>query len=93
MRNAHGYAVLTHPDCKVERDTCRCAHHGGIFHVAPGKSAADVGYLCPNCGDVICPACARLMRAGQPCVPLEELLRAIERQHEKSRAVAEYGMT
>jgi hypothetical protein len=70
----HGYAVWSHASGRqTERDTFRCAHHGGHVVIPPGK-AQDVSGWCSRCAALVCVACASTGR----CVPLERQIKAME---------------
>lgn len=99
MRNAGGYAVITAPEpttvnfdrlrCETvsgthESDVYSCVHCNRIVHVKPGAIPEELGSMCRNCMQMVCPACA-----PGPCVPWLKKLEVAER---RGQALRSYGM-
>lgn len=86
MRNPQGYATVIGDlqrgattlvengvrYTEAEIDTYTCAHCNRVVHVPVRADPADVGGLCKQCMNLICPRCT----AKGVCVPWEkEMLR------------------
>lgn len=100
MRRPGGYATITAPEptrvnfdrlrCEVvgegtfEADTYTCAHDNRIVHVKPGAIPEELGSMCRNCMQMVCPACA-----PGPCVPW---LKKLEMAERRDRALRSYGV-
>lgn len=90
MRNPQGYATvvgdLRHGDITIvesgvrhtesEVDTFTCGHCNCVKHVPPKTDAADIGGLCKQCMQLICPRCASIRH----CIPFEKKLEMMERR-------------
>ena len=89
MRNPKGYAVVTNVDGRVrEFDTYTCAHCQRVTHVMAGQKPEDLGGLCRHCMGLVCSQCV-----DAPCVPAEEMIRAIERRWEREEMLRSLGIT
>ena len=99
MRNPHGYATIVgdldhstptlteagvrHTEAEI--DTFTCGHCNAVKHVKPRCDPADLGGLCKQCMELVCPKCY----AKGVCVPWEkEMLR----RESKDAALRSYGL-
>ncbi len=88
MRNPHGYATfvgdLARNDptivergvrhTEAEIDTFTCGHCNRVSHVLPRCDPADIGGLCKQCMELICPRCV----AKATCTPWERKMEEAE---------------
>lgn len=98
MRKPHGYATIIgdvssnavklitdlnirHTESEI--DTYTCGHCNGIVHVPPQQDAADIGGLCKQCMDLICPRCVNKMT----CTPWEKKMEKAEARQRLRDAV------
>jgi hypothetical protein len=99
MRNPQGHATIVGDldrgaptiiegglrHAEVEIDTFTCGHCNAIKHVQPRCDPADLGGLCKQCMELVCPRCY----AKGTCVPWEkEMLR----REAKDAALRSYGL-
>lgn len=100
MRRPGGYAIITSPitmqvdfdhlRCETvgegthEVDTFTCVHCGRVVHVKPGAIPDELGSMCRNCMQMVCPTCA-----PGPCIPWLKKLEAAER---RDRMLRSYGV-
>jgi len=59
---------------EMEVDTFTCNHCCHVIHVLPKMDAADMGGLCKQCMELICPRCVD----KQVCSPWEKQMAEIE---------------
>lgn len=100
MRNPGGYAVITTQGptrvnfdrlrCEnlgegtFEVDTYTCIHCEHVIHVKPGAIPEELGSMCRNCMEMVCPGCA-----PGPCIPWLKKLDMAER---RDAAIRSYGL-
>lgn len=66
-------------------DTATCYHCNSIFHVSARMHPSDIGGLCKQCMQPICPRCL-----DKPCIPWEKQMEQLEKAIQRSQAVSEY---
>ena len=78
MRGPGGYIIITDPDAPqgvlAEADTFTCNHCCRVLHVVPRMDPADMGGLCKQCMQLICPKCV----AKGICAPWEQQMAKAE---------------
>ena len=98
MRNPQGYATIVgdlslHAPTVVEGgvrhieaeiDTFTCGHCNCVKHVLPRMDAADMGGLCKQCMQIICPRCVD----KQTCTPWEVKMEKAEARQQLHDALA-----
>ena len=99
MRNPHGYATivgdLAREDptiidggiryTEAEIDTYICAHCNAVKHVLPRMDPADMGGLCKQCMQLICPRCVD----KGVCAPWEK---QVEEREARAESLRSYGL-
>lgn len=59
----------------TEYDTSTCFHCNRVTHIKPRMDPAEMGGLCKICMKLICRYCV-----GEPCVPFEKKIEAMEKR-------------
>ena len=90
MRRPGGYAQIVGPDPSIaqfdgfrcekiasthEADTFTCIHCNSVIHVKTKAPMDEVGSMCRNCMQMVCPRCA-----DGPCVPFMKKIEAVEQK-------------
>lgn len=67
-------------------DTATCFHCNSIFHVSARMHPSDIGGVCKQCMQIICPRCL-----DKPCVPWEKQMEVMESAIQRRRVRDEWG--
>lgn len=67
-------------------DTATCYHCGSVFHISARMHPSDIGGVCKQCMQIICPRCL-----DKPCVPWEKQMELLEGAIERRRAREGWG--
>lgn len=73
------------PEGVAKFDTATCFHCGCVFHVSARMHPADIGGVCKQCMQIICPRCL-----DKPCKPWEKQMEEMENAIQRRQAVSEY---
>lgn len=75
MQRAGNYSIITDPVAGIhEQDSFTCCHCSRVVTVLPRQRGEDLGGLCKQCMQLICPQCVGKLT----CDPWERKMEKIE---------------